>query len=162
MALAGAFALACGCKRAPTDAEAIRTGITQHLASLKTLNLSAMDLDVNNISIQGTQAHVQVTFRPKTGAPPGAGMQVAYQLEKRNSGWFVVKTEAVGGGIEHPAANVSPHVQPGPGEVHGNMPNFRELIPSTARASGGALPPGHPPIDAAAQTKPADPNGKPN
>jgi hypothetical protein len=116
-----------------------------------------MNLDINNISIQGTQAHVQVTFRPKTGAPPGAGMQVGYQIEKRDSAWVVVKTEAVRGGIEHPAANANPHTQTGQAEVHGSMPNFRELIPSTAPAAGGALPPGHPPLDGAAQAKAADP-----
>ncbi|HEY4816604.1 MAG TPA: hypothetical protein VIH67_04190 [Candidatus Acidoferrum sp.] len=44
-----------------------------------------MDIDVNNVAIQGSQARAQVIFRPKTGAPPGAGMQVAYQLEKRDS-----------------------------------------------------------------------------
>jgi hypothetical protein len=157
-----AIALSCGCKNTPTDADAIRAGIFQHLTSLKTLNTSAMDLDINNISIQGTQAHVQVTFRPKTGAPPGAGMQVAYQLEKRDSGWFVVKTEGVGGGIAHPAANANPQLQSGQSDVHGTMPNFRELIPATTPASSATLPTGHPPIDATAQTKPANPDGKPD
>jgi hypothetical protein len=153
---AAAFAflliLASGCKHRESDADGIRAGITQHLTSLNTLNLSAMDMDVNGITIQGRQARAQVTFRPKTGAPPGAGMQVAYQLEKRDSAWVVVKTEAAGGMIDHPAANANPHVQPG--SMHGNLPNFREMIPSSTAPTGGTLPPGHPPIDASAQTKP--------
>lgn len=159
--LVAALVIVCGCKHAPSDEEAIRAGITQHLASLKTLNISAMDLDINSISMQGTQAHVQVTFRPKTGAPPGAGMQVAYQLEKRDSGWFVVKTDAVGGGIQHPAADANPHLQTGQADAHGSMPNFRELIPSTTPSAAGTLPPGHPPVDAPVQAKPTDPNAKP-
>jgi hypothetical protein len=146
--------LACGCKQQQSDADAIRAGITQHLTSLNTLNLSAMDMDVNGVAIQGRQAHAQVTFRPKTGAPPGAGMQVAYQLEKRDSAWVVVKTEAAGGMIDHPAANANPHVQPVPDSMHGDLPNFREMIPSSKPTRGGTLPPGHPAIDASAQTKP--------
>src|ERR1700738_2656556 len=62
---------ACGCKQQQSDADAIRAGITQHLTSLNTLNLSAMDMDVNGVAIQGRQAHAQVPFRPKTGGPPG-------------------------------------------------------------------------------------------
>ena len=155
---AAAFAflliMASGCKQRQSDADGIRAGITQHLTSLNTLNVSAMDMDVNGIAIQGRQAHAQVTFRPKTGAPPGAGMQVAYQLEKRDTTWVVVKTEAAGGMIDHPAANANPHVQPGSGSMHSNLPNFREMMPSPAAPSGAVLPPGHPPIDASAQAKP--------
>jgi hypothetical protein len=143
-----------GCKQQQSDADAIRAGITQHLTSLNTLNLSAMDMDVNGVAIEGRQAHAQVTFRPKTGAPPGAGMQVAYQLEKRDSAWVVVKTEAAGGMIEHPAANANPHAQPSPDSMHGSLPNFREMIPSATPATGGTLPPGHPPVDTSAQSKP--------
>jgi len=162
LVLVSGLAFVCGCKHAPSDSDAIRAGITQHLASLKTLNISAMDLDINTVSIQGNHANVQVTFRPKTGAPPGAGMQVVYELEKRDSNWVVVKTDAVGGAIQHPAANANPH-QTGQAGVHGSMPNFRELIPSTtSTAGGGTLPPGHPSVDASTQAKTPDPNAKPN
>jgi hypothetical protein len=140
-------AVTSGCKKAPSDAEAIRSGITQHLTALKTLNLGAMDMDVSNLSVQGSQARAQVTFRPKAGAPPGAEMQVAYQLEKRDSGWVVTKTEAVGGAIDHPAANANPHAQPGQGDVHGNLPDLRGLVQPANPPANGALPPGHPPID---------------
>jgi len=151
-----------GCKEAPTDGEAIRAGITQHLTALKTLNLSAMDMDVSNVSIQGSQARAQVTFRPKAGAPPGAQMQVAYQLEKRESGWIVTKTEAVGGAIDHPAANANPHVQPAQGDVHGNLPDLRGLIPPANPAANRPLPPGHPPVDQSGSAKKSNPGDKTN
>lgn len=160
--LGAASALACGCKSAPSDADAIRAGINQHLTSLKTLNLSAMDMDVNNVSIQGNQAHAQVTFRPKNSPPSGAGMQVAYQLEKRDSAWFVVKTEAVGSGFQHPDANANPHAQAVQGEMHGAMPNFRDILPSTASGASATLPPGHPAVNTGSQTNSADSNWKPN
>jgi hypothetical protein len=154
IALALLVVFGTGCKQRQSDNNAIRAGITQHLTSLNTLNLSAMDMDVNDVTIQGRQAHAHVTFRPKTGAPPGAGMEVAYQLEKRDAAWVVVKTEAAGGMIDHPAANANPHAQPGADSMHGNLPNFREMIPSSKPAIDATLPPGHPPIDASPQTKP--------
>ena len=152
LAVLGGFG--SGCKQQQTDKDAIRAGITKHLTSLNTLNLTAIDMDVNDVDIHGQQARAQVTFRPKTGAPPGAGMQVAYQLEKRDSAWVVVRTETAGGMIDHPAANANPHVQPGVDSMHGNLPNFREMIPSSPAPTAGTLPPGHPPNDASAQKKP--------
>lgn len=152
--LAVLLALSVGCKNRATDKDAIRAGISQHLAALSTLNLSAMDMDVNDIDIQGLQARAQVTFRPKNGAPAGSGMQVAYQLEKRNSAWVVVKTEAAGGMIAHPVTNANPHAQPGSDSMHGNLPNFRDMLPPSNPQSGGALPPGHPAIDASSTPKP--------
>ena len=145
IATVGFIVCASGCHSKPTDMELIRTGINQHLASLNTLNLSAMDMDVNSVSIEGNQARAQVTFRPKNGAPGGAGMQVAYRLEKRDAAWVVVKTEGMGGMIEHPDPGANPHTQTGQ-DVHGNLPNFRDVLTPSAAASNKALPPGHPPI----------------
>jgi hypothetical protein len=153
---AGVNFLATGCTQQQSDNDAIRAGIRQHLISLNTLNLSAMDMDVNDVAIQGHQASAQVTFRPKTGAPAGAGMQVAYQLEKRDSGWVVVKTETAGGMIAHPATNANPHAQPAADLTHGDLPNFREMIPPANPSSGATLPPGHPPIRSAS-LPPAEP-----
>ncbi len=130
------FALAAGlcaallfggaCKKRENDNDAIRASIVQHLNSLKSLNLSAMDMDVKQVTINGAQAQAQVEFHPKSGAPAGAGMQVAYTLERRDSAWVVLKSQGVGGEIIHPGES-----QP-PDSVHGSTP--------------GALPPGHPPV----------------
>ena len=98
-----------GCKKQESDTEAIRSGINQHLTSLKTLNLSAMDMNVTSVSIQGNQAQAQVEFRPKTGAPQGAGMQVSYSLEKQNGGWVVQTSQPAGGSIQHPGPGENPH-----------------------------------------------------
>lgn len=140
------LALAFGCGKTRSDSDAMRDAIRQHLLDLKTLNLSAMDFDIDNVSMQDTQAHIQVTFRPKTGAPPGAGMQVAYLLEKRDSGWSVVKTESVGGMISHPSQGANPHVQPASSGTRGDMPNFRDLLPPSPADTSATMPPGHPPV----------------
>jgi len=169
-----------GCAKPPSDADAVRAGINQHLAGLKTINLSAMDMEVLNVSIQGNQAQAQVEFRPKTGAPPGAGMQVSYSLAKQNGVWVVQTTQPMGGSIQHPGPGDNPHMTPGmttPGAPNpkgspssgispgssssgspsgpssaGSLPNFRDLVPGSSNPN--TLPPGHPPINPQGNTPP--------
>jgi hypothetical protein len=133
-----------GCKSQQSDNDAIRAGILQHLRNVGTLDMNAMVMDLKNASVNGNQAHADVEFRPKTGAPPGAGMQVTYNLEKRDGAWVVLKTQAAGGMIEHPAPGQNPHQSQ---NVHGSqLPNFSELVNPAAAPATGTLPPGHPPI----------------
>ena len=140
----GLLVLFAGCKKQESDADAIRSGINQHLASLKTINLSAMDMNITSFSVQGNQAQAQVEFKPKTGAPQGAGMQVAYSLEKQNGLWVVQSTTPAGGSIQHPGPGENPPMN-STSPSSGSLPNFRELVPGGG--SSGALPPGHPPIN---------------
>jgi len=134
-----------GCKKQPSDNDAIRAGIMQHLTSVGTLNISAMDVDIRSVSVNGNQAHADVEFRPKTGGSPGAGMQVAYNLEKRDGGWVVLKSQALGG-MQHPDPNQNPHVNQ---DVHsGSLPNFNDVLNPSGTPAQGALPPGHPPVNA--------------
>src|SRR5258706_4364391 len=98
-----------GCKKQQNNNDAIRAGIMQHLTRVGTLNMSAMVMDIRTVSINGNQAHAEVEFRPKTGAPQGAGMQVAYNLEKRDGAWVVLKTQASGGVNPQSAPNQNTH-----------------------------------------------------
>jgi hypothetical protein len=153
--LAGGISAGAGCKKQQTAADGIREGIRQHLASLNTLNLSAMEMNVSNVTVNGNTAEAQVEYVPKTGAPAGAGMRVSYSLEKHGGQWAVVKTGSLGGAIDHPAPGANPHTQPIRGDVHGNLPNFRELIPPAGTPDAkAALPPGHPPVQPSPETKP--------
>jgi|SRR5215469_14575880 len=154
LALAGLLSLfaVAGCKKQVSDADAIRDGINQHLAGLKTINLSAMDMDVTNYSVQGNQAQAQVEFRPKGGGP--AGMQVSYTLEKQNGAWVVQNAQPMNmGSLPQPGASGNPNMpsapsSPGPSSS-GSMPNFHDLVPGGNASNGGGntLPPGHPPIN---------------
>jgi len=145
--VAAAFVAIAGCqKQQKTPSDAIRDGIRLHLTSLKTLNLSAMDMNVTNVSITGDTAQALVEYIPKTGAPAGAAMRVSYSMEKRGEQWVVVKTNSLAGAIDHPAQGTNPHAQPAQGEVHGSLPNFRDLIPPATTDASGALPPGHPQV----------------
>src|ERR1700687_5608767 len=150
-----AFLTAGGCKHQPSDADAIRAGILQHLTSVGTLNISAMQMDVRGVSVNGNQAHAEVEFRPKTGAAPGAGMQVAYNLEKRDGSWVVLKTQASGGMIQHPDPNQNPHQNQ---DVHaGGLPRFNDVLNPVGATAQGALPPGHPAPSAPNQTPSKNP-----
>lgn len=131
-----ALFLVSGCKQKPNDDEAIRSAVRQHLTSLGTLNLQAMDTDFTNISIQNDKATADVSFRPKTGAPAGAAMQVSYQLEKKEGNWKVIKKSTPGGMIQHPDPNANPHTQV-PGDVHGKLPNFQEMLGGTGGSQQG-------------------------
>jgi hypothetical protein len=145
LVLAAALFAASGCKKQASDNDAIRAGIMQHLAGIGTLNMTAMDMDIRSVSINGNQAHADVEFRPKTGGTPGAGMQVGYNLEKRDGAWVVLKTQAAGGMIQHPDPNQNPHQNQ---DVHsGGLPKFNDILNPSGTPAQGALPPGHPPVN---------------
>jgi len=159
LTLIALLALFAGCKKQESDADAVRTGINQHLASLKTINLGAMDMDITSVSVQGNQAQAQVEFKPKTGAPNGAGMQVAYSLQKQNGQWIVQTTTPAGGSIQHPAPGENPHMNPtspsSTSGASGPMPNFRDLVPGAPTSN--PLPPGHPPVNTQGNTQETPP-----
>ena len=145
LGLSAALLIGGGCKKQPSDNDAIRAGIMQHLNGVGTLNMSAMEMDLRSVSISGNQARAEVVFLPKTGAPPGAGMQVAYNLEKRDGAWVVQKTQPVGGMIQHPDPNKNPHQSQ---DVHsGSLPNFSDIVNPAGTSPQGALPPGPPPVN---------------
>ena len=145
LGLAAALLGASACRQKASDSSAIRSGIMQHLNSVGNLNMSAMVMDVRTVSINGNQAHAEVEFRPKTGGVPGQGMQVAYNLEKRDGSWVVLKTQPLGGMIQHPDPNQNPHTNP---DVHsGALPKFNDILNPADRPAQGAPPPVHPPVD---------------
>jgi hypothetical protein len=150
LAIVGLFMLFTGCRKKESDTDAIRSGINQHLASLRTLNLDAMDMNITNVSVQGNEAQAQVEFKPKTGATQGAGMQIAYSLRKQNGLWVVQNTQLGGGSIQYPAPGENPH-RNATSPSSGSIPNFRDLVPNGGNSN--ALPPGHPPVNGQANTQ---------
>ncbi len=146
LGLSAALLLGGGCKKQQSENDAIRAGIQQHLNGVGTLNMSAMEMDIRTVSVNGNQAYAEIVFRPKAGAPAGAGMQVAYHLEKRDGAWVVQKTQPVGGTIQHPDPSKNPHQDQ---DMHsGSLPNFSDIVNPAGAVPQGALPPGHPPVNA--------------
>jgi hypothetical protein len=145
LGIAVAFFLTCGCQKQVGDNEAVRAGIMQHLAGVGTLNMSAMDMEIRNVSIDRNQAHAEVEFRLKSGGAPGTGMQVAYNLVKRDGAWVVVKSLPMGGMIQHPDPNQNPHQN---ANVHSSgMPNFNDVLNPGGASAPTSLPPGHPAVN---------------
>jgi len=144
VAILAALCGANGCKKEPSDNDGIRAGVMQHLTAVGTLNINAMQVDIRNVSINGNQAHAEVEFRPKTGGAPGTGMQVAYNLEKRDGTWTVLKTKAAGGMMQHPDPNQNPHQNQA---VHStSLPNFNSVLNPSGSPAQGTLPPGYPQV----------------
>ncbi|HEX2663001.1 MAG TPA: hypothetical protein VHM93_09235 [Candidatus Acidoferrum sp.] len=144
LGLAAALLGPSACRKQASDSAAIRSGIMQHLSAIGNLNMSAMDMDVRSVSINGNQAHAEVEFRPKGGGVAGAGMQVAYNLEKREGSWVVLKTQPLGGTIQHPDPNQNPHTNP---DVHsGAVPKFNDILNPAGSPPQAALPAGHPQV----------------
>jgi hypothetical protein len=118
------LAVAAGCKKQSNDQEAIRATIDKHLNARADLNLSAMDREVKQISVNGDHATAQVEFRLKQG---NASMQVEYALDRQGGEWTITNSQ--------PAGGKNPH--------SGGMPP-----PPTAPDSGGnSMPQGHPPVN---------------
>ena len=131
-ALLGATLLLAGaCKTKPDDKEAIRAGIVKYLGSLNTLNVSAMDINVTQTTVNGSQAQAQVDIRLKNGPPDGPSMKLSYNLEKRQEEWVVVKSQPAGGTMQHPAPGEMP-----PGGMPPGHPNVNGSV--------GQTPAGHP------------------
>lgn len=113
--------LVIGCRKQANDQDAIRASIDKHLNETAGLNLSAMDREVKQISVNGDHASAQVEFRLK--GEGNTGMEIVYTLQRQGKQWAVVKSEPVGGG-SHPG-----------GQAPSNAPD----------TGSGSLPPGHPP-----------------
>jgi len=123
--LLGAIVLfAVACKPKSDQKEAIRAGVVKHLAALNMLDMSKMDVNVTQATINGNQAQAQVEIRAKGGDSAGNAMQIGYAMERHGEEWVVLKSTGMGGGMQHP----------GPGEA------------PPAGTTPGAIPPGHPSV----------------
>ena len=118
-ALTGLVLLTIACGKHLNDQDAIRASIDKHLTEQAGLNLSAMDREVKNITVNGNTADAQVEFRVKGG---DASMQVQYSMQKDSSGWKVMSSKPMPGMGAHPGSDGPP-------------------------ASGDSMPQGHPPVN---------------
>jgi hypothetical protein len=100
-----------GCGQPATDNDAIRGAINGHLAARGNLNIDAFDTEIQQVEIQGDQAHADVVFRVKGG--PGM-MQLTYNLKRTGNAWGVVESNPVGSNFTHPALDASGTAVPAP------------------------------------------------
>lgn len=102
---------AVACKKPVGENEAIRAAVQKHLAARGNLDLSAMEIDVKQVSIDRDHAIAQVEFRAKQG---GGSMQMAYVLDRQGDEWVVHGGTPSAGNIGHPTSgeNLPPPVSP--------------------------------------------------
>ena len=77
------------------DQDAIRASIEKHLNGRADLNLSVMDREVKQVSVNGDHASAQVEFRLKGG---DARMEIEYALERQGKEWAVLSSQPMGMG----------------------------------------------------------------
>jgi len=115
-----------------------------HLASQSLgLNMAGMDVALNEVHINGSEADVVASISPR-GGPATNGMSIQYHLQQRNDKWVVTGRKDAGGsphgGAMSPAAGSNPHggAMPGAENPHG------EAMPGAASSqmpSPDSLPP---------------------
>jgi hypothetical protein len=117
--------VAAGCGSSASSDSLVRDAILHYLAGRTDLNMSKMNVAVDNLQYSGDTASAQVTISSRDDAQ--ASMQMTYQLRRAGGGWEVV-----------PAAGSA-------SDAHGSM------SPPDGPQAGGELPPGHPPAGGAPQ-----------
>jgi len=101
--LAAPFA---GCSRknstdaaSASDHDAVVAAIQKHLTSDSGVNMSVMEMTVNNVNINGDQAQANTEFHLKQG---GQSMKITYQLQRQAGDWVVLSDTPGGGQFAHP------------------------------------------------------------
>lgn len=129
------FAALAGCGGGGSGAnlnskEAIRKAVVEHLSTRKGLDLdmSAMEVDIGDVSFRANDAEASVSFRAK-GSKTSA-MSMKYQLTRDGNQWKVKPKEPGEAGSGHGGAGAVELPAPLPG------------------GAGATLPPGHPPVEA--------------
>lgn len=107
-----------------SDVELVRQTVEDHVRNDREINLSAMVMSVDSVSLHGDQAQVQVTFRARQNS---ATMAMIYSLERHGDGWQVTKGEPTGGELVHPPIGQTPPGRP-PASAAAALPDIHEFF----------------------------------
>lgn len=95
-------AFAIGCRKqasSPDPRAAIQAALQDHVSHQSNLNLAAMDMNVENISVNGEHAQAHVQFRLRQN---NVSMEMLYDLEQHGGTWIVTHSQPAGGQFSHP------------------------------------------------------------
>jgi hypothetical protein len=126
--------------RSPDEA-AIATAIERHLKENSGINMSAMDMAIDSISIQGDQAQANVTFRLKQG---GTTMQMSYFLARHARDWLVLRNQPGEGQFAHPPMDKT-HSRMAEISQQAGSPNLRRFYKGGSTAAPSDAPAHDPP-----------------
>ena len=88
-----------GAPASASDTALVTQAVQEHLRGNKGINMSAMDMTVDSVTIDGDRAQANATFKVKGG---GATMAMVYSLERHGNGWLVLKSQPSNGEFVHP------------------------------------------------------------
>jgi len=106
------------------DEASVRKAVEDHVRNNPGINISAMDMSVDGIKINGDQAQANATFRLKQG---GTSMTMTYSLTRNADGWLVVKNQPGEGQFAHPPMDKT-HSGAMPDSANPSFPDFRDFI----------------------------------
>lgn len=94
-------ALTGGCRHATLQnpQDSIRAAVQQHISQQSNLNLAAMDMNIENVTVNGNRAQAQVQFRLREN---NVTMEMLYMLEEHGGSWIVTHSQPAGGQFSHP------------------------------------------------------------
>jgi len=92
-------ATVAGTPASAADTTLVTQAVQEHLRDNKGINMSAMDMTVDSVTIDGDRAQANATFKVKGG---GATMAMVYSLERHGNGWLVLKSQPSNGEFVHP------------------------------------------------------------
>lgn len=111
------------CGRGIRSREKVQQAILERLQNRSGLDLNSLDVTTTSVSFEKNLAYATVAFHPKGDSRVDSGMVMKYTLENRDGKWVVIKV--------------------GDAQGHAGM---------GGAASAGQLPPGHPPVEAPADS----------
>jgi hypothetical protein len=106
------------------EAERVRRAVEEHVRNDQEINVSAMDMSVDSVNLNGDQAQARVTFRARQG---GATMEMIYLLEQNGNDWQVTKGQPAEGQFVHPPMDQT-HLGSGPKLGAPAMPDVQEFL----------------------------------
>jgi hypothetical protein len=131
--LPSATSLSAGLPASAADSDSVRRAVEDHLRTNQGINMSAMDLTIDSVSVDGDHAQAKATFRVKGG---GAAMAMVYSLERHKDGWIVLKSQPGNGEFVHPPMDKvhSGSVSGAPASQASGTPDVTEFLKNHSSA----------------------------
>jgi len=131
-----------GCRKNIQSDDAVRQGLMNYLSQNKNLSLTAMDIEVKQVTYRDNEADAVVLFKPK-GGDASSGMSMRYTLERQGNEWVVKrKTDNSPHGTAAAKALSDAQAAQQPGAQQAPAASGSSQIPLPTQS--GAMPPGHP------------------
>jgi len=106
------------------DADLIHHALEEHVRNDRGINMDALDMSVDSISVDGDEAHANATFRVRQG---GAAMTMAYLLQRHGGAWIVVNSQPGGGQFVHPPVDKADSGA-APKDANPAMPDVQDFL----------------------------------